>query len=105
MSIAIKSRSTYALWPMAVQWLLGIGVLTTLTVVCFRLQANSTTVALLYLIVIVIISLRVSFVPAAFIALIAYVYLDYFFTAPLFTLGLNQTLDFVAPVAYVTSPQ
>ena len=103
MSIAIKSRSTYALWPLAAQWLLGIAALTALTVVCFRLQANSTTVALLYLIVIVLISLRVSFVPAAFIALIAYVCLDYFFTAPLFTLGLNQTLDFVAPVAYVTT--
>lgn len=103
MSIAIKSRSTYALWPLAAQWLLGIAALTALTVICFRLQANSTTVALLYLIVIVLISLRVSFVPAAFIAFIAYVCLDYFFTAPLFTLGLNQTLDFVAPVAYVTT--
>ena len=103
MSIGIKNRSTYALWPLAAQWLLGIAALTALTVVCFRLQANSTTVALLYLIVIVLISLRISFVPAAFIALIAYVCLDYFFTAPLFTLGLNQTLDFVAPVAYVTT--
>jgi len=54
MSIGIKNRSTYALWTLAAQWLLGIAALTALTVVCFRLQANSTTVALLYLIVIVL---------------------------------------------------
>ena len=95
MSIGIKNRSTYALWTRAAQWLLGIAALTALTVVCFRLQANSTTVALLYLIVIVLISLRVSFVPAAFIALIAYVCLASFFTAPLYTPALNQTLDLI----------
>jgi len=33
----------------------------------------------------------------------AYVSLDYFFTEPLFTLGLNQTLDFVAPISYLST--
>src|SRR4030095_885110 len=60
-------------------------------------------VALLYLIVIILLSLRASFVPSALVAIIAYICLDYFFTAPLFTLGMSQTLDFVAPIAYVTT--
>jgi C4-dicarboxylate-specific signal transduction histidine kinase len=71
--------------------------------IAFRYRANSTTVALLYLIVIVLLSLKSSFVPAAVISILAYICLDYFFTAPLFTLAMNQTLDFVAPFAYVTT--
>src|SRR5262249_50806614 len=65
------------------------------------LNANSTTVALICLIVIVLVSLKASAVPATCISLLAYICVDYFFTEPLFTLGMNQTLDFVAPFAYV----
>src|ERR1700737_390197 len=83
--------------------LAGSIALSLLTFVCFRLNANSTTVALLYLIVIVLVSLKSSLVPSALVAIMAYLCLDYFFTAPLFTLGMNQTLDFVAPIAYLTT--
>src|ERR1700737_3076429 len=83
--------------------LVGSIALALLTFVCFRLHANSTTVALLFLIVIVLVSLKSSLVPSAFVAIIAYIFLDAFFTEPLFTLGLNQPLDFVAPIAYVTT--
>jgi signal transduction histidine kinase len=71
--------------------------------ICFRFQVNSTTVALLYLIVIGLVSLKGTFVPSAMVSIIAYVCLDAFFTAPLFTLSMNQTLDFVAPITYVTT--
>ena len=83
------------------QWLLGISALALVTLVSFRLHANSTTVALILLIVLVLLSLKASFVPAAGVSILAYICLDYFFTEPLFTLGMNQTLDFVAPFAYV----
>jgi C4-dicarboxylate-specific signal transduction histidine kinase len=73
------------------------------TLICYRYSVNSTTVGLLFLIVIVVLSLRASLLPAAAISIIAYLCLDYFFTAPLFTLGMNQTLDFVAPVAYLAT--
>lgn len=79
----------------------GSAALALLTLVCFRLGANSATVALLFLIVIVLVSLKSSLVPSALVAIIAYLCLDYFFTAPLFTLGMNQTLDFVAPISYL----
>ena len=101
--IPISFRPTSQRWHLAVQWLLGVGALLLVTAVSFRLRANSTTVALLYLIVIVLLSLKASFVPAACISLLAYICLDYFFTAPLFTLAMNQTLDFVAPFAYVVT--
>jgi len=99
----MKRNGTHGFWPSVAQCLLGIAALALLTFVCFRFQANSTTVALLYLIVIVLVSLSSSLVPSALVAIMAYLCLDYFFTAPLFTLGMNQTLDFVAPIAYLTT--
>src|ERR1700730_404189 len=99
----MKHSGFYRVWLAAAQGALGIIALASLTLVCFRLHANSTTVALLFLIVIVLVSLKSSLVPSAFVAIIAYIFLDAFFTEPLFTLGLNQPLDFVAPIAYVTT--
>lgn len=103
MNIAGPYSPTSKRWPLAAQWLAGIGALGVLTFAAFRAGANSTTVALLFLIAIVLVSLKSSVVPAAFIAILAYICLDYFFTAPLYTLAMNQTLDFVAPLAYVTT--
>jgi C4-dicarboxylate-specific signal transduction histidine kinase len=99
----MRHNNVYKFWQLVVECMLGSAALALLTFVCFRFHANSTTVALLYLIVIVLLSLRASLVPSAVVSIIAYICLDYFFTAPLFTLGMNQTLDFVAPIAYVTT--
>lgn len=99
----MKPGWTHSLWHSPVQFLVGSAALALLTFVCFRVSVNSTTVALLYLIAVVLLSLKGRFVPSAIVSIIAYICLDFFFTAPLFTIGLNQTLDFVAPVAYVTT--
>lgn len=100
---AMKHNGIYRLWLSIGQCLLGTAALALLTLVCFRSHANSTTVALLYLIVIVLVSLRSSLVPSALVAIIAYLCLDYFFTAPLFHLAMSETLDLVAPVAFLTT--
>ena len=78
---SMNHNRTFRFWRSAAQCLLGSIVLALLTIVCFRLQANSTTVALLYLIVIVLVSLTARFIPSAFVSIIAYCCLDYFFTA------------------------
>jgi K+-sensing histidine kinase KdpD len=96
-------RQFYGFWRAAAQCLFGVVVLALLTYVCFRFQANSTTVALLYLIVIVVVSLTSSFIPAAFISIIAYLCLDTFFTAPLFRPAMREPLDAVAPIAFLTT--
>src|SRR5215470_11110959 len=96
-------RQIYRFWRSAAQCLFGAIVLALLTYVCFRLQANSTTVALLYLIVIVVVSLMSGFIPAAFVAIVAYLCLDTFFTAPLFRPAMREPLDIVAPVAFLTT--
>jgi PAS domain S-box-containing protein len=93
----------YRFWRSAAQCLLGAVFQALLTYVCFRLQANPTTAALLYLIVIVLVSLTSDFIPAAFVSIVAYICLDSFFTAPLFHLGMSEPLDFVAPAAFLTT--
>jgi PAS domain S-box-containing protein len=96
-------RHIYSFWRSAAQFLFGVVVLALLTYVCFQFQANSTTVALLYLIVIVVVSLTSSFIPAAFVSIVAYICLDTFFTAPLFRPAMREPLDVVAPVAFLTT--
>jgi PAS domain S-box-containing protein len=99
----MNHNRTYGLWRSAAQCLFGAVALALLTYVCFRFQANSTTVALLYLIVIVAVSLTSSFIPAAFVSIVAYVCLDTFFTAPLFRPAMREPLDVVAPIAFLTT--
>jgi PAS domain S-box-containing protein len=99
----MNHNRTYGFWRSAAQCLFGAVVLALLTYICFRLRVNSTTVALLYLIVIVLVSLTSGFIPAAFVSIVAYVCLDSFFTAPLFHLAMSEPLDVVAPVAFMTT--
>lgn len=83
----------------------GLGALgvAAVTGVGFHWQAHSTTAALLYLVVIVPTALRTGFAPSAFVALLSYVCLDSFFTAPLFRPAMNQPLDVAAPIAFLTT--
>jgi PAS domain S-box-containing protein len=74
-----------------------------LTYLCFRLDVASITVSLLFLIVIVLVSLKTAFVWAAVVSVIAYLLLDTFFTAPLFRPAMSETLDMVAPAAFLTT--
>lgn len=99
----MNHNRTYRFWRSAAQCLLGVIVQALLTYVCFRQQVNPTTVALLYLIVIVLVSLTSDFIPAAIVSIVAYVCLDSFFTAPLFHLAMSEPLDVVAPAAFLTT--
>src|SRR6266851_1041786 len=94
-------KQPHSFWHSAVLVLSGGIALALLSYVCFQFHVNPTTVGLLFLIVIVLVSLRATLLPAALVSAIAYFCLDYFFTAPLFALGMNQTLDYVAPIAYL----
>src|SRR5262245_50166861 len=99
----LNHNRAYRFWRSAAQCLFGAVVLVLLTYACFRLRVNPTTVALLYLIVIVVVSLTSDFIPAAFVSIIAYVCLDSFFTEPLFHIAMREPLDVVAPIAFLTT--
>ena len=80
----------------------GVGV-AFVTIVCFRLQFNLATVALLYLIVIVLQSLKGRLVSSGVVSLIAVGCLAYFFTPPIFSFRVDDPLNVVAIVAFLTT--
>ena len=92
---------TYRPWHSAAQFLLGSVAIALLTFVCFRLQVRPGIAALLYLIVVVLMSATDAFVPSVFVSIIAVLCLDYFFIPPILSLGVGNPLDIVALVAFL----
>ncbi len=88
----MKREQRHGLWQQPPNALLGGLGLALLTVVCYRLYVNPTTVALLYLIVVVLVSFGGLLVPSALVAVMAFVCLDYFFTVS----GQSEWLDLLA---------
>jgi C4-dicarboxylate-specific signal transduction histidine kinase len=72
-----------------------------LTFVCFRLHTRPVQAALLYLIVVVLLSATDAFVPSVFVSIIAVLCLNYFFMPPIFSLRLDSPLDIIALVAFL----
>jgi C4-dicarboxylate-specific signal transduction histidine kinase len=92
---------TYRFWRSAAQCLLGSIAVALVTFVCFRLQLRAGIAALLYLIVVVLLSATDAFIPSIFISIIAVLCLNYFFIQPIFSLQLDNPLDTVALVAFL----
>jgi two-component system, LuxR family, sensor kinase FixL len=99
----MKYHQTSRFWHSAAPCVVGSIAVALLTFVCFRLDVDPVAAAFLYLIVIVLVSLRGSFVPSAVVSIIAICCLDYFFTPPLFQVRLSQPLDVVALVTFWTT--
>jgi len=74
-----------------------------LTFVCFRLEFGFATTAFLYLLIIILVSLRGSFLSSAVVSLIAVACLNYYFTPPLFTFRIDDWHDVVAIIAFWTT--
>jgi signal transduction histidine kinase len=74
-----------------------------LTFVCFRLQLNLATALCLYLIVIVVLSLRGSFISSAFVSLVAVGCTAYYFAPPIFSFRVSDPFDGVAIVGFLTT--
>jgi signal transduction histidine kinase len=99
----MKTAAIHTVWRSAKPGLLGAIGLALVTFICFRLQIGLATAALLYLVVVVLISLKGSFVSSTVVSVLAVGSLDYFFTTPLFTLGMNDLQSYVAMVAFLTT--
>jgi C4-dicarboxylate-specific signal transduction histidine kinase len=97
----MKLTWTYRFWRSAAQCLLASVAVALLTFVCFRLQANLAIAALLYLIVVVLLSVMDGPVPSVYVSIIAVLCLNYFFAQPLFSLDVSDPLDIVALIAFV----
>jgi C4-dicarboxylate-specific signal transduction histidine kinase len=99
----MKGNQTYRFWRSAAQCLLGSIVVALVTFVCFRLQVQLATAALLYLIVVVLLSATDGFVAAVFVTILADLCLQYFFGRPIFSLRVDDSLDIVAVIVFVTT--
>ena len=87
----------------AARCLLGIIGVTALTFVCFRLHLNISTTGFLYLIVIVFLSLAGDFAASVVTALLAGFCLMYFFAPPIFSIRVDDPLNIVAIIAFLTT--
>jgi signal transduction histidine kinase len=92
---------THKFWRSAAPYLFGVIGLALVTLICFRLRFGLATTSLLYLIVIVLLSLKGSFISSAVAFVLAVGCLDYFFTAPLFTFGKNDFPNVVAITVFL----
>ena len=81
----------------------GCAGLALMTLVCFQLNVRAAVASLLYMIVIVLVSLRRRLIPAVLVSLLAVICLDYFFVDPAFRLRLAESLDVAALVAYLAT--
>ena len=89
-------------WRSAAPGLLGAIGLALVTLVCFLLHLGLATAALLYLMVVVLVSLKGSFVSSTVVSVLAVGCLDYFFTVPLFALGMNDLQGYLGMIVFLT---
>jgi PAS domain S-box-containing protein len=90
-------------WHPAAEILLGAAALAFLTLVGLWLDLNLATASLAYVIVVVLLCLRGSLVPAVALSIIAAVCLDYFFTVPRFSIRIDAPEDAMAVAAFATT--
>jgi C4-dicarboxylate-specific signal transduction histidine kinase len=97
----MERSGTYRFWRLAAQFLLGSIAVALATFVCFRLHTRPVQAALLYLIVVVLLSATDALVPSVFVSVIALLCLNYFFMPPIFSLRVDNPLDIVGLVAFL----
>src|SRR5882672_8068003 len=78
-----KMTAIDKVWRSAAPGLLGTIGLALVTLICFRLQVGLATAALLCLMIVVLVSLKGSFISSVMVSLFAVGCLDYFFTTPI----------------------
>jgi PAS domain S-box-containing protein len=101
--MAAQDSRVTRIWRSAAPWALGGLGIAVLTVVAFRLRASAAGVALLYMLAILLISLRATLAVSVVASVVAALALDYFFTPPLFRISISDSIDFVAAFAFVTT--
>jgi C4-dicarboxylate-specific signal transduction histidine kinase len=97
----MKPNRYHRFWLIAGQSLLGSLAVALVTFVCFRLDVRAGISALLYLAVIVLLAGTDAFIPSIFVSVVAVLCLDFFFIPPIFSLTLNNPLDYIALVAFL----
>ena len=93
----------YRFWRAVAQYLSGGIALALITFVCFRLGINLVMTACLYLIVIVLLSLRGSFLLSAVSSIVGVGSLAYYFAPPDFSFRVSDPLDAAIILVFLTT--
>ncbi len=99
----MKVNQNYRFWRSAAQCLLGSLGVAVVTFAFFRFHTRPLLGALPDLIIVALLSLWSSPVPAVFVSVVAVLCLDYFLMPPIFSLRLDNTLDVVGLIAFLTT--
>jgi signal transduction histidine kinase len=97
------NNRAFRFWRSVAQFLLSGLAIALLTFVCFRLHADVSVVAVLYLIIVIVLSISGAFVPSILISIAAVLCLDYFFTKPIFSLSVYDPIDVVVVIAFLAT--
>jgi signal transduction histidine kinase len=100
-AVLVHHNLIHKFWRSAAPCLFGTIGLALVTLICFRLQVGLAATALLYLMLVVLLSLKGSFISSTVVSVLAIGCLDYFFTAPLFRLGMNDLPNYVAIIVFL----
>jgi K+-sensing histidine kinase KdpD len=99
----MRGGETNGLWRVSEQCLIGVMSVALVTLVCYRLHLSFPTVSLLYLIVVVLLSVRGGFFSSAFVSIVSVGCLNYFFALPLFSFRVTNAFDVVAITVFLTT--
>jgi signal transduction histidine kinase len=94
MTLLLHRRSN-SLWREVANCLTGVVAVVLITWVCFLIHRKALTPMSLYLIVVVLLSLRGRFLSSIVVSTVAMLCLDYFFVPPLFSLVVSDPLPFI----------
>ena len=89
------------LWRYLLECACGGAAVSIATLVCFKLQLPFAVPTCLYLMIIVLLSLRGSFISSAVVSVFAVLCLTYYFAPPIFSFHVNTPANFVAIVTFL----
>jgi len=96
-------RKTSGIPRSLIRTLSGCLVIGLITLVCYRLRLNLGVTGFVYLLVVVFQSRVSNLASSAVVSLVAVLCLDFFFTAPLFSLEVTSPLDILALLSFLTT--
>jgi PAS domain S-box-containing protein len=103
MAFATMNDITHRVRQSILRIVLGGAGIALITLLSFPFEAHRGAVALIYLMVVVMISLAGDFVSSAFVAIAAILCLRYFFAPPPSTPGIDKPLDVAAFVTFLST--
>ena len=71
------------------------------TFICFVCHFNFPTVSFVYLVVVVLQSLKGDFLSSALVSVVAFLCLNYFFVPPIFSLAVSDPSDTLALISFL----